>query len=520
MIKQKSFRLRTIISLLIIFVITITASIDWFVSMHLYKKTLTEIHLESNYNYVNKLQTTAQHQINNMTNNLVALGKMAKNENFNQDVLNEWAKATSNHFNFLFITDENGKVEMVSTYNAEDNIDLDIHLDSILDTPEIIRALSSNEVVISEPYFAVIDRLVVLISAPIIDLQTNKQSGIIAGVINLQDRNVLQCIFGRHKYGDDTYVYVVDRKGSLIFHPEEERLGEDVSSNIAVQKVMNGESGSEIITNSKGHEFFASFTTLESTGWGIVVQTYTDIIKEPLNELFWNILLVTIPILFVIFIVSGIIVSIVTRPINHLANLSNKVMSGQFDTEDINKVKISTFVYEVKQLYTQILDHMQTLEEMAKLDGLTKLLNRSSFDQRINRCLQNKDSFSLILFDIDHFKKVNDTYGHLVGDEVLKYLAEKMKKMFSNKGKCFRYGGEEFAIILPHTDENEAYKLAEEFRKLIECTISPTGEPINISLGITKIQESDENVKQIIDRADEALYTSKRTGRNKTTLYR
>src|SRR5699024_5571890 len=140
-------------------------------------------------------------------------------------------------------------------------------------------------------------------------------------------------------------------------------------------------------------------------------------------------------------------------------------------------------VYEVRQLYYQIIDHIRMLNSQAKMDGLTGIANRRTFDVVIGLWMQERIPFSLIMLDIDHFKKVNDTYGHLVGDEVLKFLTKEMVDMFTPEDLCFRYGGEEFGILVKNQGENEAFELAEKLRTTVENTISPSGEPIKISLG-------------------------------------
>lgn len=129
------------------------------------------------------------------------------------------------------------------------------------------------------------------------------------------------------------------------------------------------------------------------------------------------------------------------------------------------------------------------------------------------------EPFSLIIADIDFFKKVNDTYGHAVGDEVLRYLAQEMETSFCDSSICFRYGGEEFVILLQQTTEEEAYEKAEAFRHKIDTTNSPSGEPITISFGITSYHADDRVASEIVHRADEALYEAKQTGRNKTVMY-
>ncbi len=124
--------------------------------------------------------------------------------------------------------------------------------------------------------------------------------------------------------------------------------------------------------------------------------------------------------------------------------------------------------------------------------------------------------YSIMLFDIDHFKRVNDTYGHAIGDEVLKFLAVEMQNVSRSNDVCCRYGGEEFILLLPQTSMQEAYEVAERLRKKLESTISPSGELITISSGIASSEESELQIAGLIEIADKRLYQAKNTGRNKT----
>ena len=123
------------------------------------------------------------------------------------------------------------------------------------------------------------------------------------------------------------------------------------------------------------------------------------------------------------------------------------------------------------------------------------------------------------MLDIDFFKKVNDTFGHLKGDDVLIYLARTMKELSREGDLCFRYGGEEFAIIVPYGDAETATVIAERLRMKLESTPCPTGDAITVSLGISVYPEHGQDSKEIISAADKALYRSKSKGRNKTTVY-
>src|SRR5205085_360480 len=122
------------------------------------------------------------------------------------------------------------------------------------------------------------------------------------------------------------------------------------------------------------------------------------------------------------------------------------------------------------------------------------------------------------VIDIDHFKRVNDTFGHLIGDEVLLLLATMMKVSFRTYDKLFRFGGEEFVVLLKPTDSNNAHAAFERFRKDIEARNFPQVGRITVSIGYARIGPKDQPTV-VIDRADEALYWAKEHGRNRTFNY-
>ena len=161
---------------------------------------------------------------------------------------------------------------------------------------------------------------------------------------------------------------------------------------------------------------------------------------------------------------------------------------------------------------TAIQNEKKLLEEMAYTDHLTKTYNRQMFDQLYLKELENKkrysDALSLIMLDIDHFKSVNDTYGHDVGDKVLITLTKLITKHLRTNDIFARWGGEEFMILLPRTNIDVAYNKAQELRHLIEKYRDNTIPNITISLGVTQILNSD-NELSAFTRVDKALYQAK-----------
>lgn len=160
-------------------------------------------------------------------------------------------------------------------------------------------------------------------------------------------------------------------------------------------------------------------------------------------------------------------------------------------------------------------------EELASIDGLTGLFNHRMFQENLRsemeRSQRYKRALSLLMFDIDFFKKFNDTYGHPVGDEVLRMVSTTIKKLTRVSDKAFRYGGEEFCILLPETPAQNASIFAERLRKAIETNKSVQGLSVTISIGIAEY-DKQEKPEMVLDRADKALYVSKEGGRNQVTI--
>ena len=151
-------------------------------------------------------------------------------------------------------------------------------------------------------------------------------------------------------------------------------------------------------------------------------------------------------------------------------------------------------------------DRVNYFNHQSLTDPLTGLVNRRSMDEYTKKWIEGETSFLIILFDIDWFKLINDTYGHNVGDLVLKYLANEMRVVARKQDVCCRYGGEEFILLLPETTMLEAFNVAEQLRKKLETTVSPSGEIVTISSGISRYPERAHDTVKLIEIADTCLY--------------
>ena len=178
-----------------------------------------------------------------------------------------------------------------------------------------------------------------------------------------------------------------------------------------------------------------------------------------------------------------------------------------------------------KEMYLHYAANVTKYKEMEKklelaaiTDGLLGIYNRRYCSQRLQselyRAKRYQSSFSIILMDIDHFKSINDNFGHDVGDAVLKTVAEAIQHRLRQSDVFGRWGGEEFLLILPETDLSHAAQLAENLRQLVSgLSIEPLSQ-VTVSQGVAEFQNSDTELSHI-KRADECLYRAKQEGRNR-----
>lgn len=168
---------------------------------------------------------------------------------------------------------------------------------------------------------------------------------------------------------------------------------------------------------------------------------------------------------------------------------------------------------------THVLLQSKEFEYKAKHDQLTKINNRLGFYEEYKSIKKRdtKEDFSLIMLDIDHFKKINDEYGHNIGDQVLQDLTYNIKKMLRKEDVFARWGGEEFIVLLPHTTVQEAFLRAEDIRKKVEHSQRKYTPQITISLGVTQAKKEDKT-REYFQRVDKALYQAKNEGRNRSVV--
>jgi diguanylate cyclase (GGDEF)-like protein len=204
----------------------------------------------------------------------------------------------------------------------------------------------------------------------------------------------------------------------------------------------------------------------------------------------------------------------------------DKIKHGRTDFKKIIfcKDEIGTFTEHLFDIKEQRDKDFENLRQLSITDPLTNTKNRRAFfeiSEKFFKLARRKElDLCIILIDIDHFKKVNDTYGHIIGDEILKFLVKQLDKELRDSDILARYGGEEFIVLLPDTDLDGGVKTAEKIRKAIEEETykGDVEVAITISLGVAQLQ-NEKIINDLIRKSDEALYKAKNNGRNRVESY-
>jgi diguanylate cyclase (GGDEF)-like protein/PAS domain S-box-containing protein len=191
---------------------------------------------------------------------------------------------------------------------------------------------------------------------------------------------------------------------------------------------------------------------------------------------------------------------------------------------DDGKVFLEGFVTDVtefKQAQDSIQDANRTIDRLTREDPLTGLANRRALDQTIVRSISFahrwKYPLAVVMADVDHFKRVNDTYGHLVGDQVLISFSQILKASCRVEDLAVRFGGEEFLLLLPSANAEQAAALATRIQLELKQETLPVPSPVTVSFGVTSLGEND-TPDSLIERADKALYVAKRSGRDRVEI--
>lgn len=476
---------------------------------------LIENTLESNRAYAAKLATSTDQFLDNLQQQLAYSAQLLGTHVHDKTLRDNEAKRLqqqNNSFNSVIIVNSQGTVLTTSPP------DLGL-TGKILDSVGASQALSLRKPLISPPYVGLTGRLIIFMSYPIIG-PSDQYLGYVGGSIYLHQNNSLNMLLGDHFYRDGSQIYVVDHSRRLIYHQDSMRVGEIIANNPAIEEVIKGNSGETELINSKKSSMLAGYAATRKVGWGIVVQRPTEVVLYELDALLKKVARNTIPFYLLTILLIWWLGSRIAQPLRQLAR-SAPNLDSPHSAQQITKV--SAWYFEAAQIKRALLIGLQRLSKKIgrmdlerNTDPLTGLLNRRGMDGALQEWQQDSKNFAVLTCDIDHFKRVNDTYGHDVGDLVLQFLADMMRQHTRTGDLICRVGGEEFFIFLPEQSQQEAFQVAERLRQAVEQSESPSGSHITISIGLSHWPSYSDNLTVVLKAADQALYTAKHNGRNCT----
>lgn len=378
---------------------------------------------------------------------------------------------------------------------------------------------------------------VITFSAPVLG-DHDDFKGVVLGIVTLE---MLNKLMQELSFGETGEVYVLDANGYIVTassHASKsiETVNVPMTSEI-IERAKTGSASNDVYTGFNGEKVYGQYKWSQSKSWIVVGEITQKEVFQKLNQLSITIIIISLIALILSIAAAVTIASKIERPIRYLLRATKVIQNGNYDYQ-IDADKISRAPIELRQLvntFNLMSDKLKTnislLEHSAWVDQLTEIHNRRYMmlegNQQLQACIAAGQTCSVMMFDIDHFKKINDTYGHLVGDRVLAHVASILKQHAGADTIAARYGGEEFILLALRKNAQESASLAENLRlRVMEEPYSDEQVTVQItaSIGVAEYSSTLEFgtmvLEDMVSRADHALYSAKSGGRNRVVLDR
>jgi len=513
--KIKLFRvdLRRLILWMCLFFVMLALANNLFASYQVQREILLNNSLSANHAYAQKLAHITNAYIKSAMGMLEAtaweIGAKPHGPTALQEELSRTARMTRN-FNSIFYSDATGHV--LAALPAADKL----AGTTLISTPSL-EALAVQTRQISAPFLAPSNRWLILLSHPVYN-RDGSYAGFVGGTIYLHASNALQNLLGDHYNDDGSYVSVVDQHGLFIYHPIKQRIGTPAQGNLAVLAALRGENGAMLLTDAGHNDRLAGYAPIPETGWAIVVQRPVTAATSKLYSLFWRTLYYSLPITLLSLLGIWWLAKLIARPLRDLA----EVASHLDDRGNFNRIHFIRGWYLEAALIRQALltsfsavaTRIRHLHRETETDPLTTLTNRRGLKSAMAGLKEEGLPLAAVMLDIDHFKNVNDSFGHAAGDETLQAVASLALATARESDIVARLGGEEFVVLLPDASLESAMAFAERLRQNVEqARVMPNME-ITVSLGIAHCPTHTQDMNSLLLLADMALYEAKKAGRN------
>ncbi|MEN4921528.1 sensor domain-containing diguanylate cyclase [Achromobacter spanius] len=469
--------------------------------------------MEANRIYASKLALTSDALLNDIRRYLsYSADMLADMETHPESMAAETRRQEQQlgHFNSSFVASPQGKVLAVSSSYPQLQ-------GQQLTSDAVGEALAAKGPTISEPFQARNGRWQILYTQPIFS-RDYRYLGFIAGSLYLHEDNVLDRLLDQHFYRDESFLYVIDRKGTLIYHPDRSQLGKTAPDNELFAAARRGETGEKRFIDSEGRDMLAGYAPVPSTGWSIIAQRPVASTLQPLGDLLMATARNTLPLLLLSVALIWLLSRWIARPLGEMASIAKRMQ----DPDSADRIRgVRSWYFEAAQLRRALLmglasmhHKLSDLRRESTTDTLTGLLNRRGLDESLALLEAEASPVAVVAIDIDHFKSINDRFGHAAGDQALQALADVMREGSRGGDALARTGGEEFVMLLPGASMTAAISIAQRLRSRLASRESPVPAPITISVGVAHYPEHGKSLEAVFQRADQTLYYAKNHGRD------
>ncbi|MDP9654776.1 UNVERIFIED_ORG: diguanylate cyclase (GGDEF)-like protein [Pseudomonas putida] len=506
--------LRGLILFFVLLSVLATLCNSLYVAYRVQRQSLIHTTLEANAAYAAKVASSIGEFLNSAHSRLNYSATTLGQHWNDPEVLRKEAirlQAQDADFNSIAIVDAAGKV--LQAYPDTSQI-----VGATLTSEGIQQALKERRPSVSAAYVSAAGNLVVFISQPVFN-PSGAFLGVVGGSVYLLKQSTFHTIISRHFHHEGTFAFIADGNRRLLYHPDQKRIGEVLGWSLTVDAALRGERGSLEGPNYKGVPMLAGFAQVPDANWAVVAQQPRDLSLAPLGQLMRDMVLDMIPagLLGLGLILLG--TALIARPLRQLSAAADQLAAPQ-TTEQLRQVhawyRDASAIRQAMLTGVQLLQQkLGQLSHEAQSDPLTGLANRRAMGGVLDLLAKTGQAYSVLALDIDHFKKVNDTFGHDAGDVALKEVAGILKQNSRTGDLACRAGGEEFALILPDTPLDTARVIAERIREHIAQTQVPQVGRLTMSIGVACRNADTPMPESVLKLADERLYLAKQSGRNR-----
>lgn len=506
--------LRRLILLFTLLTALITLMSSLYVVYRVQKQELIDSALQSNRAYATKVASSIDQFLSLSHQHLAFSANLLVGQLHNKAFLQGEAirlQKQDSGFNAIAIFDATGKVLEASPDN------LQIQGRTFL-TEGIFQALHGRQPVISSSFVSEIGNLVIFVSQPIVD-SDGQYLGAVGGSIYLTRQSVLHALISNHFHNNKVQIYVVDSSRRVLYFNERPRIGQVLGPDTAVDAALLGGTGAVQGVDSAGTVMLSGYAYVPGSRWGVVCAQSRAATLESLNALMAKTAMAIFPVCLVGFVIICFITQLIARPLRQLATAASHLDAADSPAQ-IKAVRAwyieAAHIRRALSLgVTLIQEKLGNLNREAHSDPLTGLANRRAMTEALLVLEQSNTPFSVAAVDIDHFKRINDTYGHDAGDVTLQALAEVLRQCSREGDLSCRSGGEEFILLMPNTSNANAIAIAERLRVTVQDTRIDKVGSITISIGVASWLSEGPPVSVVLKQADEHLYEAKQGGRNR-----